>query len=470
MLSLLAAGISSLLLQKHITGKAGISLFEAGCEVGGDTGNVSCAKVLQSPYAVWPHVRGNENAAAIRKKVPVAFLGLIYYLVLAVWFIGVGLPDASRRWVLFLPGLLVAAGVASSVYFLFVMFAKLDQWCLWCLVTHVLNFGIAVCLVWMWRIVKRSPVANVARGAAAPHNRTPPAQATAPIRSAHPSGRLVFVTLLAMSLVVFGQRYALSSAIAKMMTEASERGLAQCMQGIKRLRGDPDRLVKLWQIGDPQSVPIRPDDPVRQKGSADLPYWNLVVFSDFACPYCKAMASYLDEKVLPLFAGQIRIIFKHFPLDGACNKQVNKTGGHARACEAAGLAESARVQRGNEGFWKAHDALFARQAPNELLAKLDVAEVIAALGLDPKQTHAEMKSRAITERINEDVTLARNSGVTATPWLILNDKVVDGIAANDLNFWDRMADRYWAQAGVPRPASTIPKKPTSSSPSPTTSR
>ena len=74
--------------------------------------------------------------------------------------------------------------------------------------------------------------------------------------------------------------------------------------------------------------------------------------------------------------------------------------------------------------------------------------MIAALGLDPIQTHAQMKSRAIAERINEDVTLARNSGVTATPWLILNDKVVDGIAANDLNFWDRMADRYWAQAGT----------------------
>ena len=113
-----------------------------------------------------------------------------------------------------------------------------------------------------------------------------------------------------------------------------------------------------------------------------------------------------------------------------------------------------RSARETEGFWKAHDALFARQAPNELLAKLDLAEVIAALGLDPIQTHAEMKSRAITERMNEDVTLARNSGVTATPWLILNDKVVDGIAANDLNFWDRMADRYWAQvAGVPRPTS-----------------
>jgi hypothetical protein len=93
MLSLLAAGISSLLLQKHMTGKAGISLFEAGCEVGGDTGNVSCAKVLQSPYAVWPYLRGNEDAAAIRKTVPVAFLGLIYYLALAIWFIGVGLPD-----------------------------------------------------------------------------------------------------------------------------------------------------------------------------------------------------------------------------------------------------------------------------------------------------------------------------------------------------------------------------------------
>jgi hypothetical protein len=85
------------------------------------------------------------------------------------------------------------------------MFAKLDQWCPCCLVTHVLNFGIAVCLVWMWRIVKRSPVAAVAGGAAARSDRTPPAQATPPVRGIHPSGRLVFVTLLAMALVVFRQ-------------------------------------------------------------------------------------------------------------------------------------------------------------------------------------------------------------------------------------------------------------------------
>jgi uncharacterized membrane protein len=411
-----------LLLQKHMTGKTGISLFEAGCEVGGDTGNVSCAKVLQSPYAVWPHVRGNEDAEAIRKKVPVAFLGLIYYLALAVWFIGVGLPDASRRWVLLLPGLLIAAGVATSVYFLFVMFAKLDHWCPWCLVTHVLNFGIAVCLVWMWRIVKRSPVANVAR-APRPHAQSHAARPSHGARSPHPSGRLVFVTLLAMALVVFGQQYVLSSAVAKMMTEASERGLAQCKQGIKQLRGDPARLGQA--LGHQRSAG-RSHSTRRSgsaKGSADLPYWNLRGFQRLCLSVLQGDGVVLDEKVLPLFAGQIRIIFKHFPLDGACNKQVNKTG-HARACEAASLAESARVQRGNEGFWKAHDALFARQAPNELLAKLDVAEVIAALGLDPIQTHAQMKSRAITERINEDVTLARISGVMATPWLILNDKVV----------------------------------------------
>jgi hypothetical protein len=100
--------------------------------------------------------------------------------------------------------LLIAAGVASSVYFLFVMFAKLDQWCPWCLVTHVLNFGIAVCLVWMWRIVKRSPVADVAGGAAARSDRTPPAQATAPVRGIHPSGRLVFLTLLAWRWLFLG--------------------------------------------------------------------------------------------------------------------------------------------------------------------------------------------------------------------------------------------------------------------------
>ena len=183
--------MSSLLLQKHMTGKAGISLFEAGCEVGGEhwqrRAHQGAPKTLRS-LASRARQRGCRGHA---REGPRRFLGFdllprIGGLVYRRWFAGClaamgalasGVVDRGRR--------------GGSVYFLFVMFAKLNQWCPWCLVTHVLNFGIAVCLVWMWRIVKRSPVANVARGAAAPRNGTPPAQAMAPVRGVHPSGRCV---------------------------------------------------------------------------------------------------------------------------------------------------------------------------------------------------------------------------------------------------------------------------------------
>ena len=94
-----AAYVSSNLLEKHITGSSGVSWFEAGCSDDDEPGGADCAKVLASPYSYFPakstdpepqnqhnHTRRVPDRTP---HVPVAFLGLVYYSGLAVWFIGI---------------------------------------------------------------------------------------------------------------------------------------------------------------------------------------------------------------------------------------------------------------------------------------------------------------------------------------------------------------------------------------------
>ena len=146
-IALAAAFVSFNLLAKHLSGTTGATWFEAGCSPQSEGSRVSCAAVLASPYAYLPFKRDGDPQGT--PHVPVAFAGLLYYSVIAVWLIGVGRPSFSRRWLHLLPLGVVAAGLVGSAFFTYIMFSKVDQWCPWCLVTHVLNVILAMLLVLM---------------------------------------------------------------------------------------------------------------------------------------------------------------------------------------------------------------------------------------------------------------------------------------------------------------------------------
>jgi predicted DsbA family dithiol-disulfide isomerase len=448
--SFAAAVISYQLLLKHVGGTPAPGWFEAGCSDTAAPGGANCAAVLASPYSYFPPKKEADG----RPHVPTALLGLVYYSGLLVWLGGVGRVSPRRRGLHAALLLCIGVGLSMSVYYTAVMFGVLDQWCPWCVVTHGLNLLIAGCAILMWP--RRRP-AHVELEEPFPRTAI-----------AHPSTRLVMVTIFAIVAVTCAEVFLLGVKTWKRQAIAAHENYNTVLAAVNRLKGDPETLVRLWQSAAPRNITLRPDDPARLDRALTTEQLTLdaVVFSDFECPSCARFAAFLDEQVQPLFAGNLRVVFKHYPLDRACNERASKTM-HKHACEGATLAEAARLGGGNEAFWRAHDYIF--QHREVLVAGKFTSDVLASgIGVvDPKTLASAMTSDEIRSRINEDVEQARLADVRGTPSVFVDGRLVDTLAVTEIGFWDRLADMYWKRAKMERPASTrLKAPPTPSSPVP----
>ncbi len=455
----IAAGyISYNLLQKHITGSSGVAWFESVCEDRVEKSSVGCDVVLASPYAYWPPKTDPDSR---RLHVPVAFLGLAYYSVLGVWLFGVGRPSVDRRWIHILPLALIVFGLISSAYFLFVMFTKFEQWCPWCLITHIINLFVAAAVLLLFP--------KEARGEADEHakqqEKTPGAEEIAgtPTPASRPSARLACTTLLAMMLVLFAE-YQMHGLQATSRREVFWRskynGLAKY---VMRLQQSGRALLVDWEDGASCDIDIRDDDPIHIPNTAAGPHWTVVVFSDFECPGCRSFASFLEHKVQPLFDGRLRVIFKHYPLDPKCNSRV-RLPTHPHACNAARIAEGARLIGGSDAFWRAHDYLFSHR--DTIHAGSMTPDAVAqAINVDPARLREAMSSAEIRIRIDGDVAQAAHCGLTGTPGVFVNGKKVDAkLTVVAINFWDKLADMLWEQSGTPRPDHTRRPDPNEATP------
>jgi len=443
LLSLAAAVISYQLLLKHVTGSKAAGWFEAGCTDDQSAGARNCAAVLASPYSYFPPKHSDKSDG--QAHFPVAFLGLVYYSALSVWWLGVGRPSPSRRRLHLAPLLVVGFGLAGSAYFTFVMFHKLDQWCPWCMVTHGLNLLIALCAVLMWP------------------GRIPAAGATL-VKT--PSTRAVWLTVLAIVILANGQLNMLGLFSYQSELRTAKASYDACMTQVNRIKGDAPALVRQWQSSPQRTIALRPDDPIRlgKGGDPNAPAYDVVVFSDFECPSCKRFASFLEEQAQPLFAGRIRTLFKHYPIDRTCNTRAAQTM-HPHACEGVRLAEGARSLGGSDAFWRVHDYLY--QNRDALAAgKVTPGAVARAVGLDEGALAGTLTSESIHARIEEDIEQARLCEIRGTPSVFVEGRLVDTLAVTELGFWDQLANRYWQQINVARPEST--KLKTSAAPTPDT--
>jgi protein-disulfide isomerase/uncharacterized membrane protein len=455
-LSLAAADISFNLLVKHITGSPGPAWF-AGCRADeGDGARADCAAVLASRWSYWPPMRDDDPAN--KPRIPVAFLGLVYYSMLSVWFVGVGRPSRSRRGVLFLPMAMMLFGLIGSALFTYIMFTRIDEWCPWCMATHILNVLIAACLLWMWP--RESKAAPTAAGTDAP-----PAKPTAtvletdqvqsllpPAQIEHPSWRLACTTLIAMGAVAFGQKQLLALAWQSRTAATWQTNFKRCMTEVNRIRKNPAALIAQWSSEPRHGIAIRPDDPARKPSLSRSPTLRVVLFSDFECSSCQALARFLDAQAQPLFAGNLEIIFKHFPLDNDCNPHVAAKP-HPNACLAARAAEAARLLGGAEAFWTAHEYLFEHQDRLKR-GRIQPDEVADHLGLNGQAFLDAMNTEAVVARIREDVEQAKELGVGGTPAPFIDGRRARPLYMTEINFWDRLADSYWQNRNEPRPEAT----------------
>ena len=153
------------------------------------------------------------------------------------------------------------------------------------------------------------------------------------------------------------------------------------------------------------SVPVAPIDHALGAPNAAV---TLVEYGDFECPNCKQAAPVVKH-LLARFAGRIRLVYRHFPLEGV----------HPHALHAALAAEAAGAQH---KFWQMHDLLFDNQSH---LKARQLRGYAQRLELDMTRYDADMLDEIYLQRIREHIESGEQSGVRATPTFFINGVIHD---------------------------------------------
>ncbi len=135
---------------------------------------------------------------------------------------------------------------------------------------------------------------------------------------------------------------------------------------------------------------------------------TVVEYGDFECPNCKQAAPVV-KLLLGRFAGRVRFVYRHFPLEEV----------HPHALRAAEAAEAAGAQG---KFWPMHDLLFDNQAHLQLRELRGYGE---QLDLDLTRYTADLDDHVYLQRIREHMRSGDESGVRATPTFFVDSTIQD---------------------------------------------
>ena len=179
---------------------------------------------------------------------------------------------------------------------------------------------------------------------------------------------------------------------------------------MKHYRAGLDALRRKWTVrlnfAPPVFVTELDDGLSPAKGPKNAAV-TIVEFSDFECPYCKAVQRTLKQ-VLERYGSEVRLVFKHLPLEG-----------HRNALPAARAAYCGAEQ---ERFWHFHDALFGTK---ELSAPV-FEQIANELGLGVPKFQECLKSEQSRTAIVKDLETARLFRIESTPSFVVNGKLIQG--------------------------------------------
>ena len=155
-----------------------------------------------------------------------------------------------------------------------------------------------------------------------------------------------------------------------------------------------------------QPIPTGPSLPAAARASR-TPAVTVVAFIDMQCPHCHEMHLALDR--LAAARPDVRVVYRHYPLEKTCNPAVERTG-RILACESARAAICA----------DGNDALAA-----DLLANGDVLDRAALVSAGPRHGVSAKRWEACLQGPEAAATLARDVaegaslGIEGTPTVYL---------------------------------------------------
>jgi protein-disulfide isomerase len=159
-------------------------------------------------------------------------------------------------------------------------------------------------------------------------------------------------------------------------------------------------------------------------GPADAPI-TIVEFSDFQCPFCRRWHDEVYEPLLASYPGQIRLVYRNFPL----------TSIHPDAMSAAEAAMCAGEQ---DAFWPYHEKLFS----NETLGNTTYMQYAQDLGLNMGTFESCIEDHKYQQDIQADSDFAINLGIRSTPTFFINGLAIVG--AQPLDVFKQVIDKELA--------------------------
>jgi protein-disulfide isomerase len=151
---------------------------------------------------------------------------------------------------------------------------------------------------------------------------------------------------------------------------------------------------------EPARIEVEAVGPARGPDDAAV---TIIEFSDFQCPYCQRAVPTI-EQILEKYPTQVRVVFRHLPLDTI----------HDRAQPAAEAAVCAGNQ---EKFWDYHDVLFAN---NRALSDEDLERYAVELGLEMEAFKRCVSERESQPVVDIDTAAAKALGLSGTPAFFVN--------------------------------------------------
>ena len=169
------------------------------------------------------------------------------------------------------------------------------------------------------------------------------------------------------------------------------------------------------QASNAPAGPRRPEQPGAPnphfRGGATAAV-TLEEFGDFQCPPCGRLHGSL-KKIEDQYGDRLKVIFRNFPLQNMHKNAFSA----ARAAEAAGLQGK---------FFQMHDMLFEHQTEweNSPEPRPIYASYASRIGLNVEKFRADMERQEVADRIQADVYRGTSMGVSGTPTVFLNGRVL----------------------------------------------
>jgi protein-disulfide isomerase len=166
---------------------------------------------------------------------------------------------------------------------------------------------------------------------------------------------------------------------------------------------------------------------------------TIVEFGDFQCGFC-VRAERTISQIRATYGDAIRFVWRDDPLPF-----------HERADAAAEFAREARAEKGDPGFWAAHDALLAARGD---LGDAALDGLARRLGLDGARVASAIAQNRYEDGIDDDLEIADDVGAEGTPTFFINGRRLVG--AQPFESWKPIVEAEIAHAQALAAKGTAP--------------